>query len=126
MPRFLEPDQKFPVVLDCDMEKPIETRPTFYVKSQSMRGQKQIADVLDRSFSDPNLTTEILYQEVIDQLQRVVVGWSNMRLIGEDGEAKDIPFSKDSFIDILDYMEARELLRMVFYNMHVTQEEKKS
>jgi hypothetical protein len=46
MPVFLEPDQSFPIVLDCDKDKPKESQPTFLVKSQSMRGQREVLRVL--------------------------------------------------------------------------------
>ena len=47
MPLFLEPGQKYPIVLDSDADKPKESQPTFYAKSQSMRGQQKIGEVLD-------------------------------------------------------------------------------
>lgn len=117
MPLFLEPDQRFSVVLDSDKEKPIESRPTFFAKSQSMRGQKRLADVLDRLTTDKEATIEQLFSDIIDALASVLVGWSNM---------SGIEYSKEALQDVLSYSEARELLRKVSYNQHVSDDEKKS
>jgi len=116
MPVFLEPDQKFPIVLASDKDKPAETRPTFFAKSQSMRGQRRIAVVLDRLTEDKEATTDQLFDDAIEALATVLTGWHNM------GQ----PYSKDALEDVLSYSEARELLRLVSYNQHVTLEEKKS
>jgi hypothetical protein len=46
------------------------------------------------------------------------VGWKNI--------PEAYPFGKESFIEILDYNEMRELLRKILANQHVQPEEKKS
>jgi len=116
MPVFLEPDQKFPVVLDGDMEKPIELRPTFFAKSQSMRGHRKIFAVLERMTADKEVTADQLFDDAIETLFSVLTGWQNM------GQA----YSKEALEDVLTYSEARQLLKSVAYNNHVTPEEKKS
>ena len=117
MPVFLEPGLSFPVVLESDKDKPAETRPTFFAKSQAMRGQQRIATVLDRLTSDKEVTTEQLFSDVVDTLGEVLTGWKSMN---------GIPYSVDALRDVLSYTEARELLRKVAYNQHVTLDEKKS
>jgi len=117
MPIFLEPGITFPVVLKSDQDKPAESRPTFHAKSQSMRGQQKIATVLDRLTTDKEVTTEQLFQDVVNTLGEVLTGWSNMN---------GIEYSRDGLFDVLSYGEARELLRKVAYNAHVTEDEKKS
>lgn len=115
MPVFLEPDQKFPIVLASDKDKPADSRPTFFAKSQSMRGQRRIAVVLDRLTEDKEVTTDQLFDDAVEALATVLTGWQNM------GQ----PYSKEALEDVLSYSEARELLRLVSYNQHVTLEEKK-
>lgn len=117
MPIFLEPGQRYPIVLDSDASKPAETRPTFFAKSQSMRGQQRIADVLDRLTADSEVTTKELFADACTVLGEVLVDWRNM-----DG----IAFDADKLPDILSYQEARELMRKISYNQHVQHEEKKS
>jgi hypothetical protein len=117
MPLCLEPNQQFPVVLDCDAEKPQDVRPTFFAKSQSMRGQQKIGEVLDLWTNNDALTITELFDSTIDVLRGVVVGWKNM---GAN------EFSHDALRDVLTYTEAREMLRKVMYNQHITAEEKKS
>ena len=117
MPLFLEPGQKYPIVLDIDADKPKESQPTFFAKSQSMRGQQKIGEVLDLWSNSPDITLADLFDATIDVLDGVVIGWRNMG---------DIEFSADKLRDVLNYSEARELLRKVMYNQHITSDEKKS
>lgn len=117
MPLFLEPDQKYPIVLDTDADKPKASQPTFYAKSQSMRGQQKIGEVLDLWTDNPDLSIAELFNQTVDVLAGVIVSWKNMG---------DIDFSGEALRDILTYQEARELLRKVMYNQHITTDEKKS
>jgi len=119
MPVFLEPDCKFPVVLDSDADKPIETRPTFYAKSQSMRGQERIGEILDRLTTDNNVTQKQLFDDACQVLSEVVCDWENMSGIPYVG-------TPDSFRGILDYAESRELLRKVMHNQRISSDQKKS
>lgn len=113
MPIFLEPNQKYPVVLDADQSK--MPTPTFFARSQSMRGQQRVAECLDR-LTDDKVTAAELFDETVTVLGEVLVGWSNM---GRE-------YSAEAIRDVLTYNEARELLRKVMYNQHVQLEEKKS
>lgn len=117
MPVFLEPGQRYPVVLDSDAAKPAESRPTFFAKSQSMRGQQRIADVLDRLRSDSDVTASELFEDACRVLSEVLVDWRHMN---------GIEFDVSKLPDILTYSEARELLRKIAYNQHVQFDEKKS
>lgn len=117
MPLFLEPGQKYPIVLDTDANKPESIQPTFFARSQSMRGQQKIGEVLDMWTDNPNLTLKELFDATIEVLDGVVVGWKNM---------SGIEFSIEELRGILNYNEARELLRKVMYNQHITADEKKS
>ena len=119
MPVFLEPDQSFPIVLDCDKDKPKESQPTFLVKSQSMRGQREVLRVLDAATDAANesLTVNEMFEITITMLCKVMVGWRNMG---------NHQFSREAIEDILSFNEARELLRKVAYNQAVQHEEKKS
>ena len=116
MPISLEPDKRFAVVLDGDASKPIESRPMFYVLSQTMRGHLRILEALDK-WSEPGVTPEQLFETTMAELIRVVVGWSSMG---------SFVFGTDDLRDLLSYDEARQLLRKVAYNTHLDPEEKKS
>ena len=115
MPIFLEPDKKFDVVLSADRDKPADKRPTFMVRSQSMRGHQEIAEVLDK-LHESEATVESLFELTSAKLAEVVTGWRNM---GDVKPATD-------FRDFLTYQEARELLMLVMHNQYVTPDEKKS
>lgn len=119
MPIALEPNQSFDVVLPSDKDKPAESRPTFIARTQSMRGQRQTLKAIDDSVDTKNedLTHELMFKIVLDELERVLVGWRNM------GERD---FSRDALEDVLSFREARELLMMVAHNQAVQPEEKKS
>ena len=117
MPIFLEPNIGFDVVLDADMGKPVDTRPTFVAKSQSMRGQQRILRMLDRLNTDTSVTSDQLFDDIVDVLGDVLCGWRNM---------SGIEFAKDRIADVLSYTEARELCRKVAYNQRIDDLEKKS
>jgi len=99
------------------MDKPKSDQPTFFARSQAMRGQQRIGDVLDLYTSNPNITTGQLFDATIDVLSEVLVGWTNMG---------DMELNRDVLREVLTYQEARELLRKVMYNQHLVPEEKKS
>ena len=117
MPISLEPGQQYPIVLDSDKDKPADSRPTFFAKSQSMRGQQSIGTVLDLWTNNEDLTIAALFDETCKVLAGVVVGWKHM---------SGMEFTPDALRDVLTYAEAREVLRKVMYNQHITQDEKKS
>jgi hypothetical protein len=117
VPLFLEPGQKYPIVLDSDADKPKESQPTFFAKSQSMRGQQRVGDVLNLYHDNPDITQKELFDQTIEVLGGVVVGWKNMN---------GIEFSSEALRDVLTFNEARELLRGVLFNQHITPDEKKS
>ncbi len=115
MPISLEPDKRFPVVLDCDKDKPAESRPTFFVRSQTMRGHQAILDTLDK-WNEPEVTVSAIFATACDELQRVVIGVANMGGFEVGG----------NFQDLLSYNEARELLRKIANNTYLDPDEKKS
>lgn len=115
MPIFLEPDQKFSIVLDSDKDKPAETRPTFYVRSLSMREQVKLSAGLDAALEQT--TTEGIFTATCELLSQYLVGWSNMG---------SFAYGSADVQDFLAHHEARELLRKILANSHVQTEEKKS
>jgi hypothetical protein len=117
MPIALEAGQQYPIVLDSDAAKSKETQPTFLAKSQPMRGQLKVGQVLDLYTDSPDITIEDLFAKTIDVLAEVLCGWKNMN---------GIAYSKESLSDVLSYVEARELLRKVMHNQYLSHEEKKS
>lgn len=119
MPLALEPNQSFDVVLPSDKDKPAESRPTFVARTQSMRGQRQVLKALDDSVdvSNDELTYDRMFTIIVDQLERVLVGWRNMG---------GVEFSREGLEEVLSFREARELLSLVAYNQAVQHEEKKS
>ena len=117
MPIALEPGQQYPIVLDVDKDKPENVRPVFFAKSQSMRGQQAIGTVLDLWSDNDDLTITQLFDSTCRVLSDVIVGWKNM---------SGIEFTPEAIRDVLTYGEAREVLRKVMYNQHITPDEKKS
>ena len=117
MPISPEPGQKYPIVLDCDKDKAADVQPTFFAKSQAMRGQQKIGETLDLYVTNDDIALGELFDRTIETLTGVVIGWKNMG---------GIEFSSDAMRDVLTYSEARELLRKVMYNQHITADEKKS
>jgi hypothetical protein len=117
MPLFLEPNQQFAVVLECDKDKPAESRPTFFAKSQTMRGQRLVGEVLDSIYADPAPDLDAMFCTACDKLAEVLIGWENMG---------GVTFSREAMEDVLTFTEARELLRLVMFNQGLTTGQKKA
>ncbi len=115
MPLCLEPNQRFPIVLDSDKDKPLATRPTFFVVSLSMREQLKLSAGMDAALSHD--TTEEIFDATCKLLDDYLVGWSSMG---------PHDYSEATVKDFLTHGEARELLRKILGNSHVSLEEKKS
>jgi hypothetical protein len=115
MPLCLEPNQRFPIVLDIDADKPIDTRPTFFVVSLSMREQMKLSAGMDAALSHDK--TEAIFDATCKLLDDYLVGWTNMG---------PHDFAEACVKDFLTHGEARELLRKILSNSHVSFEDKKS
>lgn len=120
MPLSLEPDRRFPVVLEIDKDKPKETQPTFYANSKSMRDAEAMANEFDTMLSDSQNNAE-LFQRICEMLHKYVVGWKNMG-------AFTFPTSPQEWYEsgVLTFSEAAELLRRIIQNRYLAPEEKKS
>lgn len=115
MPLALEPGQRCAVVLDSDVSKPADSRPTFYVKALSMREQLRLSDEMDAALAHGK--AEKIFDAACELLSKYLLGWSNMG---------SFTFGTDDLRDLLAHHEARELLRKVLSNSHLQPEEKKS
>jgi len=111
---FLEPDQKFLIVLRIDEDKPIESRPAFFAKSLSMRQQTKLSNALDEAWGLS--TTEAIFEATCGLLNEYLTGFKNMGRVAAGTD----------YQEFLSHEEARELLRKVLANQHVNAEEKKS
>lgn len=119
MPLVLEPGQEIEVWLDIDDDKPEDVRPVFIAKAQSVRGQRRI-DHLVSAWSKPEYFGEDidkLYDEAIDLLCDLLVGWRNM------GQWQ---FNRESIEDVLSYSEIRELIRKIQAGNTIRKDQKKS
>lgn len=116
MPVSLEPNQRFPIVLDSDMAKPVADRPTFFVVSLSMREQKTLSTAMDEALDYKKPTNEI-FDATCDLLKKYLVGWSNM---GQHA------YPDADIQEFLCHREARELLTKLMTSSYVSFEEKKS
>jgi hypothetical protein len=114
MPLFLEPDQRFPIVLDSDKDKPKETRPTFFAKSHSMRSQRKLSEQIDAAFESGDVNA--IYDANSKLLFENLVDWQNMG---------GYSLSLESIQEVLNFQEVRELLRKITSNQHLGPEEKK-
>lgn len=114
MPISLEPGQTFPVWLESDKDKPDSSRPVFDAKSQSMRGQRRVLEIIDVIFKD-GVTVDEVFDKTRDCLFDCLAGWRNIAQ----------PFSKEAIEDVLTFDECRELLRKIAHNQRMSGDEKK-
>jgi hypothetical protein len=118
MPKSLEPEiDVFEVWLQSDANKPIETRPVFICKTQSMRGQRKLLTAYDQFYdTTTNETIDQKFATLIDVVFSILAGWRNMG-------GKDL--TRESIDELLTHAEATELVRKVAMNAP-SHEEKKS
>lgn len=117
MPLKLSPDETIEVCLKSDSELPIETRPVFVAKVQTMRGQRLISNAVDRWSKPEGIeSADVLYDETVALLKTLLVDWRNMGM----------PFDLEKIEDLLTYQEARELISWIQYGQNMTEAEKKS
>lgn len=126
MGRALEPGVPIELVLDWDMDKPVESRPVFITKALSIRGRERLAAAYDEFFDvlrSEEGTAERLVSGTLDLLELFITGWKNQK---DPDTGVDIPFSRDGFKDVLTQAEAFELVRKAISGTEPTTEEKKS
>lgn len=100
MPRALEPNQRFSVVLDSDADKPAAVQPTFWFVSKSVRDFKATRE---RVLADDAANA---WDATLSLLKTCLVDWTNM-IDPTTGEA--IPFNADELDRLVDFGEANEL-----------------
>lgn len=105
MPRALEPGATFDVVLDCDKDKPKETRPTFVYGALSGRQYRSMAELWDQLDAEKNWAAQcdLLFNAARTNLKN----WRNM-VDPESGNA--IAFDAAELDRIIDVAEAHELI----------------
>jgi len=108
MGRALEPGERFPIVLDWDMDKPEEKRPTIYTVALSMRRQERLGDLLD-GLKNCQSSRE-LFAQLQQGLTEVITGWKNFL---DPATGSEIPYSPEAILDVFTTAEAYELYRKV-------------
>lgn len=98
MPRALEPDVTFDVVLESDRDKPSDSRPTFVYRSLTCREWSKAAGFFDHA---SGLTAAEFVEQIVEVASIGLVGWRNM----------GIEFDKSKLLDVVTPAEARELLQ---------------
>ena len=108
MGRALEPGERFPIVLDWDIDKPEDQRPTIYTVALSMRRQERLGDLLD-GLKNCQSSRE-LFAQLQQGLTEVITGWRNFRDPATGGE---IPYTREALRDVFTTSEAYEVFRKV-------------
>ena len=111
MPRLLDPNETFEVVLSCDKKKPAKTRPTFVFRGCSVREMRQFHKVyaeINKAKTDKDMPFDSIHG-LCNVLRDKLVDWRNMNhpVTGE------IPFDPAKLDDILDVTDLFELLHRI-------------
>lgn len=118
MPRCLDPEQMFDIVLDGDKGKSPE--PTFVCRSLTLRQFRNCIVKLQgiREAADQNA----VISEALDVIEDVVVGWRNMI---DPRTGKEIKFTPGTAGDLLDIEEAVELVQKITMSGRLSEDESK-
>lgn len=119
MPLSLEPGERNKIWLKSDADKPIESRPVFYAKFLSMRGQRKLGEALDDFWAHmkKDATPATIEMRLVELLADSITGWENMG---------GLEFSRAAFVELLSVMEAMELVQCVLSGGRLSLDEKKS
>ena len=108
MPKALDPEQTFDVVLDCDADKPAAERPTFMYRHLNGRQWRKLAALSD-AFSSAGGGAAAL-DSIYEGVAIGLVGWRNMT---DPATGKPIPFDAENIDLVLNPHEADELTAKV-------------
>ncbi len=106
MPRALDPDATFDVVLLSDRDK--EDPPTFTFRYLSNRDWRRLAKVYDSLDELGEEGIDALLDELEGVLKMELVGWRNLT----DRDGSPIPFKLDDLDRVVDVQESVELMRL--------------
>lgn len=120
MGRALEPGIKQFIVLQSDLQKPLEQQPRIYFPSLSIRKSQRIGMLMDEFGKAPD--SKRLHEMIVEALCEVVTGWENMR---HPVTNEEIPFSQDAIWDWFTIPEAYEILQSVLKQSSVSGEDQK-
>lgn len=112
MPRALDPDARFPLILKSDRDKP-EPRPTFWARYLSGREWIELSNA-----KDPE---EHKLASWYNALRMTIVDWQHLR----DKDGNTIRFAPAMFENVLDPGEARELVELCVAGQQPDATEKK-
>jgi len=117
MPLGLEPNRKFPVILEVDAGK--ENPPTFYFKYLTGRDWRKLAEMSDKITSADGGAEAI--DLIYESLGKGLVGWENMI----DPETHEpIPFDIKELDRMVSMTETHELMEK-FRNQGIGADDKK-
>lgn len=120
MGRALEPGERFPIVLDWDMDKPEDQRPTIFTVALSMRRQERLGDLLDNA---PKGNSKEFFVALEEGLSEVITGWRNFR---NPQTGEEIPYSREALMDVFTTAEAYEVFRKVLGGGYVSKADEKN
>lgn len=115
MPLSLEPSKRCAICLRSDKDKPAEVRPTFYVRSLSMRDAADLSAKYDEIRADKSVKK--LFDSSCELFRQYLLGWENMG---------PMIFGETPIEDFVTYGEVNELILATMANNHISDEEKKS
>jgi len=114
---LLEPNKTFTIWLNKDKDKPIDKRPTFVVKAQSLRTAADLLEEYDLFFNtEKAIGIRERMGRLIDVAFPLISSWADMN---------ELPLTKDTLWDYFDVNELTEIVTKVAYNTP-SHEEKKS
>lgn len=120
MPRALEPNLTFDVVLESDQDKPTAEQPAFVYRTLNGREWRKMAALSDRmdagGFSSSGEPLDVIF----DVCSIGLVGWRNM-----NGPSGEIAFNPKDLDLLIDPIEAQELMREVMKGNQVSPSDKK-
>lgn len=111
MPRALDPNDTFDVVLDSDKNK--DPQPTFVFRAATGRQWRQMGIALDK----PGVEVGAYCDHLYDAVKTTLTNWHGMN---------DIAYDQEKLEDLITPIEAREILHKVLEQGVLSPEAKKN
>ena len=112
MPRSLDPSSRITMVLACDQDKPLATRPEIYAKAPTLSQQRKLVGLLS-SLNDGGILEK--FDVILDAAETCLTGWKNI----------PTPFSREGIADVLSLEEIVEVITFLASASSASPDDKK-
>lgn len=122
MPRAIDFDQTFDLVLDCDKDKPEGERPAFVYRTLSVREYRALVRYMR---DDSKASNDVIVDEATKHAATGLVGWKNQKAVTDGNGLVDVSFDPAELDRLITPLEAFELINKLISSCTSSPDDKK-